>query len=373
MLECLNAEGGYGNPASLTHTFGARARQHIATAAAAVAELVNGAPDFIIWTGSATEAINLGIIGAARFRRARGQHVVTSRIEHSAVLGSCAALERDGYAVSYVAPGADGIVSPASIAAALRPDTVLVSVMHANNEIGTVQDIAAIGALCRQRGVLLHVDAAQTLGKLRLDMQGQRIDLLSLNAHKACGPQGVGALVLNSDTVRRVEPVLYGGEQQRGMRPGTLPVHQIVGFGVTCRLLATEMVAEATRTAALRDELWGGIRDLPGITLNGHPQQRLGNLLNVSVGGVEGESLRFALGDLAVSSGSACTSAAGEPSYVLRALGLSDAAAEASIRFSLGRFTTPADVRRAVAVFRAAVVQLQELSPLRAHGVEAGG
>ncbi|MEE4185215.1 MAG: aminotransferase class V-fold PLP-dependent enzyme [Gammaproteobacteria bacterium] len=363
MLDCLDVQAGLGNPAALSHAFGARARSRIATAAEEVAGLVHGAADFVIWTGSATEAINLGVIGAARFRRSRGQHLVTSRIEHSAVLASCAALEREGFEVSYVAPDADGIVSPERVAAALRPDTVLVSLMHANNELGTVQDIAAIGALCRDRELLLHVDAAQSLGKLPLDMRGQSIDLLSLNAHKACGPPGIGALLLNPDTVRRVEPVLFGGGQQRGMRPGTLPVHQIVGFGTTCRILRDEMAAETRRFAALREQLWEGIRDLPGLRLNGHPRRRLCHILNVSVDGVEGESLRYALNDLAVSSGSACTSATAEPSYVLRAIGLSDAAAEASIRFSLGRFTTAREIGFAVTVFRAAVEKLQALAP----------
>lgn len=363
MLECLDAQAGIGNPAALTHAFGARARSRIATAARAVAGLVHGAAEFVIWTGSATEAINLGLIGAARFRRSRGRHVVTSRIEHSAGLASCAALEREGYVVTYLEPDADGIVSPESVTAALRPDTVLVSVMHANNEVGTVQDIEAIGAVCRDREILLHVDAAQSLGKVPINMRAQSIDLLSLNAHKACGPQGIGALLLNPDTLRRVEPVLHGGGQQRGMRPGTLPVHQIVGFGATCRILQTEMAAEAARIATLRDQLWDGIRELPGVRLNGHPRQRLGNILNVQVGGVEGESLRFALRELAVSSGSACTSATAEPSYVLRAIGLSDVAAEASIRFSLGRFTTEGEVNRAVAVFCSAVKKLQSLAP----------
>lgn len=363
MLASLEATAGLGNPSSATHVYGQRARAAVAAGARALAELVNADPAFVVWTGSATEAINLGVIGAARFRRERGQHVITTRIEHSAVLASCAALAREGFEITYLDPDAEGIVSPAAVADALRDDTVLVSLMHANNEIGTVQDVAGVGALCRQQGILLHVDAAQTLGKLPLDMPAQQIDLLSLNAHKACGPAGIGALVLNPETMRRVEPLLHGGGQQRGMRPGTLAVHQIAGFAETCRIIAAEMPAETERVSRLRDRLWAAISGLRGVCRHGHAARCLGSILNVGVADVDGESLTYALPQLAVSRGSACTSATAEPSYVLRALGLSDAAAEASIRFSLGRFTTQDEVDRAAAAFCAAVQHLQSLAP----------
>lgn len=363
MLTWLSATDGFGNAAAVTHDYGRAAAEQIARSAAEVASLVNGDPDYVIWTSGATESDNLGIIGAARYRESRGRHVVTSRIEHKAVLGSCAELERQGFRVTYLSPDEYGVVAPAAVAAALEPDTLLVSIAHANNEIGTVQDIGALGALCRGSDVWLHVDAAQTLGKLPLDMAAQQIDLLTLNAHKACGPQGVGALLLNPASARRVAPLLFGGGQQRGIRPGTLPVHQIAGMGAACSLLATEMAAEVARVRTLRDELWEGIRDVPGVLLNGHPEQRLASLLNISVAGVEGESLRLALGELAVASGSACTSAAAEPSYVLRSLGRSDTLAEASIRFSLGRFTQPAEISRAIAVVRDGIRRLQALAP----------
>ena len=291
---------------------------------------------------------------------------MTPVTEHKAVLAACQTLEREGFEVSYLAPGADGVVSPAEIAAALRPETTLVSVMHANNETGVTQDIAAIGRLCRDAGAWLHVDAVQSAGKLPIDMQSDCIDLLTVNAHKACGPKGIGALLLNPATVRRVEPLMHGGGQQRGMRPGTLPVHQIVGMGETFRLLGLEMAAEVPRLEGLRERLWEGIRDLPGLILNGHPEQRIASILTISVAAVEGESLRFALGDLAVTSGSACNSAAVEPSYVLKALGRSDALAEASIRFSVGRFTTTTDIDRAISALRAAVEHLQAHSPVAA-------
>ena len=362
MLKHMGQGSGFGNPSSVTHAYGRAAAVAIEQAAAEVAELVNADPDYVIWTSGATESDNLGVIGAARFRRSRGRHVITAATEHKAVLAACGELQRQGYDVTVLQPDDMGVIEPAAVSAALRPDTVLVSIMHANNETGVVQDIAAIGALCREGGALFHVDAVQSAGKLPIDMRAQCVDLLTLNAHKACGPKGVGALVLNVETVKRVEPLMFGGGQQRGMRPGTLPVHQIVGMGETARLLRLEMSQEVPRIERLRDDLWSGIKDLPGILLNGHPHRRIASILTVSVAGVEGESLRFAVDDLALTSGSACNSASGEPSYVLRALGRSDALAEASLRFSLGRFTQPDDVARASASFRRGVGHLRSLS-----------
>jgi cysteine desulfurase len=362
MVMCLDQAEGFGNPASTTHIYGEQAATVVRQAAMDVAALINATPDELVWTSGATESDNLAILGAARFRSMKGRHIVTVATEHKAVLESCAQLEQEGFVVTYLRPDSAGLVAPEGLAAALRPDTTLVSVMHANNETGVVQDIAAIGAVCRQHDVLLHVDAAQSIGKLPVDVCAQQIDLLSLNAHKACGPKGVGALYLNHERIRRIAPLLYGGGQQRGIRPGTLAVHQIAGMGETLRILAEEMEAEVSRVALLRDRLWQGIGQLPGVVMNGHPAQRLCSILNVSVAGVEGESLRFALDDLAVSSGSACNSASGEPSYVLRSLGLSDQQAEASIRFSLGRYTTEAEIDRAVNSFAGAVGYLQALS-----------
>jgi cysteine desulfurase len=362
MMTCLDASTGFGNPASTTHVYGEWAKAAIEQAAVEVARLINADPGALVWTSGATESDNLAIMGAARFCSMKGRHIVTAATEHKAVLESCAQLEREGFTVTYLRPDADGVIAPGQIEAALRPDTVLVSIMHANNETGVVQDIAAIGALCRKHDVLYHVDAAQSVGKLSIDVQQQQIDLMSLNAHKACGPKGVGALYLNPERIRRVEALLFGGGQQRGIRPGTLPAHQIVGMGETLRILGEEMTAEVKRVAALRDRLWQGISALPGVVLNGHRASRLCSILNVSVAGVEGESLRYALEDLAVSSGSACNSASNEPSYVLRSLGRSDQQAEASIRFSLGRYSTSAEIDQAIGSFSAAVSYLQALS-----------
>jgi len=362
MLECMDAGDGFGNPSSTTHRYGAQAENRVQHAAGAVAELINADPGEIIWTSGATESNNLALAGAARFRAMRGRHIVTTAIEHKSVLESCGWLETQGFEVTYVQPNAAGIVEPDALAAAFRPGTSIVSVMHANNETGVVQDIAAIGRLCRERNLIFHVDAAQSLGKLPVDVKAQCIDMLSMNAHKACGPKGIGALYLNSDRIRRVEPLLHGGGQQRGIRPGTLPVHQIVGMGAAMRILRAEMGGEVLRVQALRDRLWEGIRSLDGVLLNGDPQRRLATILNVSVTGAEGESLRFAMPDLAISGGSACNSASDEPSYVLRSLGRSPQLAEASVRFSLGRFSTEADVDQAVSQFNAAVTFLRSLS-----------
>ena len=368
MLECMGHETGFGNPASATHSFGERAANEVAQAAGEVAGLINCDPDELVWTSGATESDNLAIIGAAQFRAMRGRHIVTTAIEHKAVLESCEWLATQGYAVTYVQPDELGRVTAAALEGVLTTDTTLVSVMHANNETGVVQDVAAIGALCREHDILLHVDAAQSAGKLPIDVREMQIDMLSINAHKACGPKGVGALYLNADRIRRVTPLLFGGGQQRGIRPGTLPVHQIVGMGATMRILRDEMHAEVPRIEALRDRLWSGIAAVPGVLLNGDPANRLCSILNLSVADAEGESLRYALDGLAISSGSACNTATGEGSYVLRSLGRNDQLVQASVRFSLGRFSTEAEVDRAIDLFRAAVPRLQALACLEEAG-----
>jgi cysteine desulfurase len=364
MVTLMDNSEYFGNPSSSTHVYGERAAAAVEQAAQQVAGLINAAPSELIWTSGATESDNLAIMGAARFRRIKGQHIVTAATEHKAVLESCRQLEQEGFDVTYLQPDEQGIIAPPAVAEALRKETILVSIMHANNETGVVQDVAAIGAICRAHDVLFHVDAAQSIGKLQVDVAAQQIDLLSLNAHKACGPKGVGALYLNPERIKRVAPLLFGGGQQHGIRPGTLAVHQIAGMGATLEILAAEMDAEVARTTALRDRLWAGLAELPGVRLNGHPEQRLCSILNVSVAGVEGESLIYALQNLAVASGSACNSASGEASYVLRSLGLSDQLAEASVRLSMGRFSTAAEIDAAIAVFAAAVSYLQELSPV---------
>ncbi len=364
MLGLLDAETGYANPSSATHAAGQAAQAVVDMAAAQVAELIHASAEELIWTSGATESNSLAIIGAARFRAIKGRHIVTVATEHKSVLESCAALEQEGFSVTYLQPDRQGLLAPERVAAALQPDTTLVSVMHANNEIGVIQDIAAIGKLCREQGVLFHVDAAQSAGKLPVDVQAQSIDLLSLNAHKACGPKGVGALYLNKATIPRIEPLFHGGGQQRGLRPGTLPVHQIAGMGEAFRILVENAAVEVTRIAGLRDDLWSELSQIPGVELNGHPENRLCSILNVRVSGVEGESLQFALQRLAVASGSACNSASGEPSYVLRSLGLEDYEAEASIRFSLGRFSTAGQIKAAATTFADAVAHLRALSPV---------
>jgi cysteine desulfurase len=362
MLTCMDHTAGFGNPSSALHSLGENAALEVARAAEEVASLINCAPDELIWTSGATEADNLAVIGAAQFRAMRGRHIVATAIEHKAVLESCAWLETQGFSVTYVQADEFGRVNPGAIEAALTAQTSLVSVMHANNETGVVQDIATIGAICRAHDALLHVDAAQSAGKLPIDVRAMQIDLLSINAHKACGPKGIGVLYLNAGRIRRVTPMLFGGGQQRGIRPGTLPVHQIVGMGETMRILRDEMQAEVPRIQALRDRLWQGIDATPGVLLNGDPLHRLCSIVNVSVAEVEGESLRFALAGLAISTGSACNTASGEGSYVLRSLGRSDQQVESSVRFSLGRFSTEAEVDRAIEMFGTAVKHLRALA-----------
>jgi cysteine desulfurase len=316
-----------------------------------------------VWTSGATEANNLAILGAARFHRPNGVHIVTSRTEHPSVLDPCRRLEREGFEVSYLRPGPDGIVEPSQVEAALGADTVLVSLMHVNNETGVVQEVGEVGRICRARGVLLHVDAAQSAGKLDLDVTRDRIDLLALTAHKLNGPKGVGALCVRREPRLGLVPLMYGGGQERGLRSGTLPTHQIAGFGAACRIAAEEMAGEGARVTQLRDRLWQSLSTLPGIWLNGSERRRAPGILNVSIEGVEGESLLLALSDLAVSSGSACATLRGEPSYVLRALGRSEQLAQGSLRLSLGRYTTAGEVDRAAMRIRGEVERLRSIAP----------
>lgn len=362
MVECLGAGGCYANPASSSHGPGREARGRVETARREVAELLGARPPEIIWTSGATESNNLAIKGAARFHADRGRHIVTVRTEHKAVLDTCRQLEKEGWQVSYVTPGPGGVTGVEQIEPALRPDTVLVSVMFVNNEIGVINDLAPIGRLCRERGVLFHVDAAQAAAKIPVNVDEIGADLLSVSAHKAYGPKGVGALYLRGCPKSRLEPLIHGGGHEWGMRSGTLPTHQIVGMGAAFRIAAAEQPAEAERLRTLRQRLWEGIAGLGGVHLNGDPERRVAGLLNVSFEGVEGESLLFALRDLALSSGSACTSASREASYVLRALGRDDQLAQSSLRFSLGRYSTEAEVDFAIRVVREQVDRLRLLA-----------
>ena len=363
MLGCLGEGGAFANPAAVAHEPGRRAHRRIEQARAEVAALVGADPAQIVWTSGATEADNLAVLGAARFYRAKGRHLVTSRTEHPAVLEPCRQLEREGFEVTYLKPGADGIVEPSQVEAALRLDTILVSLMHVNNEIGVVQDVGSVGRLCRERGILLHVDAAQSAGKLPIHVERDCIDLLALTAHKLHGPKGVGALCVRREPRLGLVPLLRGGGQERGLRPGTLATHQVVGMGVACRIAAEMREQESARVTSLRERLWQGLSSLPGVMLNGHPTQRAPGILSVTVDGVEGESLLYALPELAVASGSACATTSSEPSYVLRALGRSDRLAQSSLRLSLGRYTTGADVELAVRSIRAAVERLRAVAP----------
>ena len=364
MMACLTPDGNYGNPASRSHRFGWRAEEAVEHARSQIAELINADPREIVWTSGATESDNLAIKGAAHFYQKKGKHIVTSTIEHKAVLDTCRQLEREGYEVTYLQPNSDGLTTPDAVEAVLRDDTILVSIMHANNEIGVINDIAAIGEVTRARKIIFHVDAAQSVGKISVDMAAAKVDLLSMSAHKLYGPKGIGALYVRRKPRVRIEAQVHGGGHERGMRSGTLPTHQIVGFGEAAQIANEGMAAEAERLRFLRDRLWSGVKDMEEVYLNGHAEKRLPGALNVSFNFVEGESLIMALKDLAISSGSACTSASLEPSYVLRALGRNDELAHSSLRFSVGRFTTEQEVDYAIQQLRTAVEKLRDLSPL---------
>lgn len=364
MMECLSIEGNFGNAASRSHLYGWKAEEAVEKARRQVADLIGADPREIVWTSGATESDNLAIKGVAHFHQKKGKHIITSKIEHKAVLDSCRQLEREGFEVTYLDPNTDGLTTPESIAAALRDDTILVSIMHANNEIGIVNDIAGIGEVTRNAGVLFHVDAAQSAGKIVIDMDQMKVDLMSFSAHKMYGPKGMGALYVRRKPRVRLEAQIHGGGHERGMRSGTLATHQIVGMGEAARIGQEEMAVEAARLKGLRERFWNGISDIEEVHINGDLEARLPGAMNVSIAFVEGESLIMSLKGVAVSSGSACTSASLEPSYVLRALGLSDELAHSSLRFSFGRFTTEQDVDSAVEELRHAVEKLRELSPL---------
>ncbi|MFT5720387.1 MAG: cysteine desulfurase [Motiliproteus sp.] len=364
MIECLTMEGNFGNPASRSHLFGWKAEEAVENARHQVADLVNCDPREIVWTSGATESDNLAIKGVAHFYSKKGKHIITSKIEHKAVLDTCRQLEREGFEVTYLDPLPNGIVTPESIENALREDTILVSIMHVNNEIGVINDIAAIGEITRAHKVLLHVDAAQSAGKIDIDLAELKVDLMSFSAHKIYGPKGVGALYVSRKPRVRLEAQMHGGGHERGMRSGTLPTHQCVGMGEAFALAKAEMHAENDRQLKLRQRLWDGVSEMEQVFCNGNPDQRVAGNSNISFNFVEGESLVMALKDLAVSSGSACTTASLEPSYVLRALGLNDEMAHSSIRFSIGRFTTEADIDYAIEKVRHAVTKLRDLSPL---------
>ena len=364
MMDCLTMKGNFGNPASRSHAFGWKAEEAVEAARQHVADLINADPREIVWTSGATESSNLAIKGIAHFNQKRGKHIITSKIEHKATLDTCRQLEREGFEVTYLDPDSDGLFSPEQIADAMREDTIIVTLMHVNNEIGVINDIEAIGAICRERKVYFHVDAAQSTSKLPIDVEAMNIDAMSMSAHKAYGPKGVGALFVRRKPRVRLEAQIHGGGHERGMRSGTLPTHQIVGMGEAFRLAKLEMEQDREHALQLRNHFLEGIKDMEEVHVNGSLEQRVPHNLNVSFAFVEGESLIMSLKDLAVSSGSACTSASLEPSYVLRALGLNDELAHSSLRFSFGRKTTEEEVDYAVAQIHKAVDKLRELSPL---------
>lgn len=364
MAECLTTEGVFGNPASRSHKFGWVAEEAVDIARNQIADLVNADPREIVFTSGATESNNLAIKGAANFYGKKGKHLITLKTEHKAVLDTMRQLEREGFEVTYLDPESNGLVDMDKLVAAIRPDTILISIMHVNNEIGVIQDISAIGEMCRERKIIFHVDAAQSTGKVAIDLQSMKVDLMSFSAHKTYGPKGIGALYVCRKPRIRLEAQMHGGGHERGMRSGTMATHQIVGMGEAFRIAKEEMGAENERLMMLRNKLWNGIKDMEAVYLNGDLDSRIAGNLNVSFAYVEGESLIMALKDMAVSSGSACTSASLEPSYVLRALGLNDELAHSSIRFTMGRFTTEAEIDYVIGVIRQAIDKLREMSPL---------
>ncbi|MBU3005662.1 IscS subfamily cysteine desulfurase [Paraglaciecola arctica] len=364
MADCLTTEGVFGNPASRSHKFGWVAEEAVDIARNQIADLVNADPREIVFTSGATESNNLAIKGAANFYGKKNKHLITIKTEHKAVLDTMRQLEREGFEVTYLDPEPNGLVDLDKLSAAIRPDTILISVMHVNNEIGVIQDIAAIGEMCREHKILFHVDAAQSTGKVPIDLQTMKVDLMSFSAHKTYGPKGIGALYVRRKPRIRLEAQMHGGGHERGMRSGTMATHQIVGMGEAFRIAKEEMAAENERLMMLRNKLWNGIKDMEAVYLNGDMDSRIAGNLNVSFAYVEGESLIMALKDMAVSSGSACTSASLEPSYVLRALGLNDELAHSSIRFTMGRFTTEAEIDYVIDVIRNAIEKLRDMSPL---------
>ncbi|BCF96757.1 cysteine desulfurase IscS [Paraburkholderia sp. PGU19] len=354
----------FGNPASRSHAYGWDAERAVEEARENVAALVNADPREIIWTSGATESDNLAIKGAAHFYKGKGKHIITVKTEHKAVLDTTRELEREGYEVTYLDVKDDGLIDLDVFKAALRPDTILVSVMHVNNEIGVVQDIETIGEICREKGIIFHVDAAQATGKVEIDLQKLKVDLMSFSAHKTYGPKGIGALYVRRKPRVRIEAQMHGGGHERGMRSGTLATHQIVGMGEAFRIAREEMATENERIRMLRDKLLRGLREIEETYVNGDMEKRVPHNLNISFNFVEGESLIMAVKDVAVSSGSACTSASLEPSYVLRALGRNDELAHSSIRFTVGRFTTEQDVDYVINLLKSKIAKLRDLSPL---------
>ena len=364
MCACLTPDGVFGNPASRSHAFGWAAEQLVDEARSNVAALVGANPKEIIWTSGATESDNLAIKGAAHFYQKQGKHIITVKTEHKAVLDTCRQLEREGYEVTYLDVQDNGLLDLEVFEAAIRPDTIVASVMHVNNEIGVIQDIAALGAICRERKVVFHVDAAQSPGKVPINLADLPVDLMSFSAHKIYGPKGIGALFVRRKPRVRIEAQMHGGGHERGMRSGTLATHQIVGMGEAFRIAREEMAEENVRILALRNRLFDGLKDMEEVYVNGDLDHRIAGNLNISFNFVEGESLMMALKDMAVSSGSACTSASLEPSYVLRALGREDELAHSSLRFTLGRFTTQEEIDHVLSQVRSQVNRLRDLSPL---------
>lgn len=364
MVDCLTMDGKFGNPASRSHVFGWQAEEAVENARRNVADLIHADPREIVWTSGATESDNLAIKGAAHFYSKKGKHIISSQIEHKAVLDTLRQLEREGFEITLLEPTTDGEITADMVRDAIREDTILASIMHVHNEIGTINDIAAIGEVCRENKVVFHVDGAQSAGKIEVNMEIMKVDLFSLSAHKIYGPKGVGALYVRRKPRIRLEAQTHGGGHERGMRSGTLPTHQIVGMGEAFRIAKEDMDKDYAHVKALFNRLWNGVKDMEAVTLNGSLEKRVPHNLNISFAYVEGESLMMAFKDMAVSSGSACTSASLEPSYVLRALGLEDELAHSSIRFSFGRWTTEAEIDRIIAQIHEGVSKLRELSPL---------
>ena len=364
MAECLTMEGNFGNPASRSHTYGWEAEQAVDNARKQVADLIGADTREIVWTSGATESNNLALKGIAHFYEKRGKHIITLRTEHKAILDTCRQLEREGFEVTYLDPMPNGLLDIEVFKNTIREDTILASFMHVNNEIGVIQDLHAIGDICREHKVFFHVDAAQSVGKIPIDLSTLPVDLMSFSAHKIYGPKGMGALYVSRKPRVRLEAQMHGGGHERGMRSGTLATHQIVGMGEAFAIAQDNMADEEVSTRALRDRLYAGFSDMEEVVVNGDFEQRIGSNLNISFNYVEGESLLMAISNIAVSSGSACTSASLEPSYVLRALGLSDELAHSSIRFSVGRYTTEKDVDDAIILVREKVQKLRDLSPL---------
>jgi len=364
MMECLTVEGNYGNPASRSHSFGWSAEKAVENARKNIAALLNADPKEIVFTSGATESDNLAIKGAAHFYKKSGKHIITCKTEHKAVLDTCRQLEREGFEVTYLEPRSTGLIDLNELKAAIRDDTILVSIMHVNNEVGVIQDIKTIGEITREHKIIFHVDAAQSPGKVVIDLQDMKVDLMSLSAHKVYGPKGIGALYVRRKPRVRIEAQMHGGGHERGMRSGTLATHQIVGMGEAFRIAKEEMAADNERALMLRNRLLNGVKDIEEIYINGDLEQRVPGNLNVSFNFIEGESLIMALKDIAVSSGSACTSASLEPSYVLRALGRDDELAHSSIRFTIGRFTTVEEIDYTIKLIKNAVIRLRDLSPL---------